>query len=284
MRLVQHIRLLNYYSQNNQIDEYFTNNKPASRRTILKRFHQLTASLVLSLCISTASAATLEEAKAAIQAKDFKTAAAIYNELAEKGDAKAQYNLGLMYSRGDGVKQNFNEALKWYRLSAEQGFAEAQYNMGVILLRPEWVKADYEESINWYTKAAEQGHLRSQVALGVAYLRGEVVQYDPVAAQRWFMIASEQDDKEAQFDLASMYLELEGPDRNMVLGYMWLLISTDYGKPQVKPNYSAEKRIRFVESKLTPEQIAEGKKLADECLAKQLKGCASSEFKRVSAN
>ena len=250
----------------------------------MNRFYPLTAALLLSLWLPAASAATLEEAKAAIQAKDFKTAAAIYHELADKGDAKAQYNLGLMYSRGDGVKQNFNEALKWYRLSAEQGFAEAQYNMGVILLRPEWVKADYAESIRWYTKAAEQGHLRSQVALGVAYLRGEVVQYDPVAAQKWFTIAAEQDDKEAQFDLSSMYLELESPERNMVLGYMWLLLSADYGKPATKRNYKAEKRIRFVESKLTPEQIAEGKQLADECLAKQLKGCAANPFKPVSTS
>ncbi|HWT28122.1 MAG TPA: tetratricopeptide repeat protein [Methylophilaceae bacterium] len=250
----------------------------------MNRTYPTMAALTLLLCLSNANAATLEDARQAIEAHDFKTASTIYHELADQGDAKAQYNLGLMYSRGDGVKQNYNEALKWYRLSAEQGFAEAQYNAGIILLRPEWVKPDYAESIKWYTKAAEQGHLRSQVALGVAYLRGEVVRYDPEAAQKWFTTAAEQGDKEAQFDLSSMYLELEGPDRNMVLGYMWLLISSDAAHGEAKRNYKAEKRIRFVESKMTPEQIAEGKKLAQECVAMQLKGCAANPFKAVAAS
>ena len=41
--------------------------------------------------------------------------------LAEQGDADAQYNLGLMYYRGDGATQNYAEAVRWYRLAAEQG-------------------------------------------------------------------------------------------------------------------------------------------------------------------
>jgi TPR repeat protein len=34
-------------------------------------------------------------------------------ELAEQGDAKAQYNLGYMYREGKGVEQDFKEAVKW---------------------------------------------------------------------------------------------------------------------------------------------------------------------------
>ena len=40
--------------------------------------------------------------------------------LAEKGDASAQYNLGLMYIRGHGVEQDFNEAFKWTKKAADQ--------------------------------------------------------------------------------------------------------------------------------------------------------------------
>ena len=49
---------------------------------------------------------------------------------AEQGDASAQYNLGVMYDRGDGVDQDYQEALKWYRLAAKQGNAEAQRDLG----------------------------------------------------------------------------------------------------------------------------------------------------------
>ena len=46
---------------------------------------------------------------------------------AQKEDAKAQYELGVMYSQGEVVKNDDLEAFKWYKKSAEQGFAEAQY-------------------------------------------------------------------------------------------------------------------------------------------------------------
>ncbi len=57
-------------------------------------------------------------------------------QAAEQGDAKAQFNLGVMYSDGRGVPQNDAEAVKWFRLAAEQGDASAQYNLGGVLPRP----------------------------------------------------------------------------------------------------------------------------------------------------
>ena len=46
---------------------------------------------------------------------------AAIRQAAEQGHADAQYNLGLMYDRGDGVPENDAEAVKWYRMAAEQG-------------------------------------------------------------------------------------------------------------------------------------------------------------------
>lgn len=221
-------------------------------------------------------AETLDEAKAAIDAGDYDTASAIYKNLAAQGDAKAQYNLGLMYSYGDGVKEDRAEALKWYRASAEQGFIDAQYKLGTILLRREWGTPDYAESIKWYTRAAEQGHERSQLDLGVAYLRGEIVDYDADAAQKWFIKAAGQGNHEAQFDLGNMYLRIEGPERNAVLGYMWLLISSDFG---ANPDSRRTKMLYFTGSKMTPGQISESTQLAHECLARQLKDCPAGSFK-----
>ena len=50
---------------------------------------------------------------------------------AEQGHARAQYNLGVAYSNGEGVEQDYVEAVKWWRLAAEQGIADAQYNLGI---------------------------------------------------------------------------------------------------------------------------------------------------------
>ena len=45
---------------------------------------------------------------------------------AAQGNAQAQYNLGFMYKHGNGVKQDYAEALRLYRLAAQQGLAAAQ--------------------------------------------------------------------------------------------------------------------------------------------------------------
>lgn len=67
---------------------------------------------------------------------------------AEQGDAGAQYDLGLMYDNGQGVAQNYKEAVKWYKHSAEQGHAEAQNALGIVYANGQSVSQDYEEAVN----------------------------------------------------------------------------------------------------------------------------------------
>jgi len=45
---------------------------------------------------------------------------------AEAGDASAQWNLGLMYDNGTGVKENDEEAVRWFRLAADQGHVQSR--------------------------------------------------------------------------------------------------------------------------------------------------------------
>jgi len=52
--------------------------------------------------------------------------------LADQGDAKAQYELGVRYAHGYGVSRDDQEAAKWYRQAAEQGEADAQHALGVM--------------------------------------------------------------------------------------------------------------------------------------------------------
>ena len=52
---------------------------------------------------------------------DYATAHKEWLALAQGGDAFAQYALGGMYQHGQGVPQDYKEAVKWYRLAAEHG-------------------------------------------------------------------------------------------------------------------------------------------------------------------
>ncbi|MDP6526635.1 MAG: tetratricopeptide repeat protein, partial [Kiritimatiellia bacterium] len=79
----------------------------------------------------------------------------------EQGDAEAQaeaqLKLGLTYSLGHGVAQDYAQALKWYRKAAEQGLAGAQYFLGASYYRGQGVAQDYAQALKWYNLAAAQG-------------------------------------------------------------------------------------------------------------------------------
>jgi uncharacterized protein len=109
---------------------------------------------------------------------------------AEEGDAEAQYNLGRMYARGEGVPKDPAEAVKWYRKAADQGQASAQINLGKMYANGEGVPKDASEAVKWYRKAAEQGIDTAQYGLGLMYALGEGVPKDYVEAYRWANLAA----------------------------------------------------------------------------------------------
>lgn len=95
----------------------------------------------------------LSDATGAYAAGDYAKAAKLYGPLAEKGNAEAQYNLGVMYRAGRGVPQDYQKARKWYRLAAEQGNALAQFNLGWMYAGGKGVPQDYVQSHMWFNIA-----------------------------------------------------------------------------------------------------------------------------------
>lgn len=77
--------------------------------------------ILLFLQSAPATAGPLEDANAAIKRRDYATAARIIRPEAERGDANAQYNLGLFYDNGLGVPQDHIRAYMWLSLAAAQG-------------------------------------------------------------------------------------------------------------------------------------------------------------------
>ncbi len=116
--------------------------------------------LVLTIAILIGLAAPawagFAEGFAAYERGDYATALREFRPLAEQGDAVAQYNLGIMYSKGQGVAQDYAEAVKWYRKAADQGNADAQNNLGHMYSKGRGVSQDDAEAVKWYRKAAKQ--------------------------------------------------------------------------------------------------------------------------------
>lgn len=130
-----------------------------------------------------------------------------WQRLANKGDAQAQFNLGVIYYRGKGISQDYVEAVKWFREAAKQGEPRAQLNLGVAYIKGEGVPQNHGEAVEWFRKAAEQGIVSAQFNLGVAYIKGEGVSQNHEKAIKWFEKAAKQGEATAQFVLGMYYYE-----------------------------------------------------------------------------
>jgi TPR repeat protein len=73
-----------------------------------------------------------------------------------EGNADAQYSLGVLHAKGEGVTQDYQEAIKLFRLSVEQGHAYPQSSFGWMYQNGQGVTQDYKEAVRWYRLAAEQ--------------------------------------------------------------------------------------------------------------------------------
>jgi TPR repeat protein len=130
------------------------------------------------------------EGIAAYQRGDYEASAQWFRKAADQGIAAAQYNLGNMYAKGQGVPQDYALAVEWWRRAADQGLAAAQFNLGLMYYRGDGVPQDHAQAAQWFRKAADQGNADAQFNLGLMYYRGEGVPQDHVAAHMWFNLAA----------------------------------------------------------------------------------------------
>jgi S1-C subfamily serine protease len=197
----------------------------------------------------------LQDGLDAFQKQDYKTAYKFWLPLAEQGNAKAQFNLGLMYNNGQGVPQDYKEAVKWYRLSAEQGDAKAQLLLGAMYDKGQGVPQDYKEAVKWYRLAAEQGDANSQLLLGIIYDEGEEIPQDHKEAIKWYRLAAEQGHANAQQNLGVMYYNGQGVPQDYALAHMWFNLCGSGGAEDCR------KKRNLVEGQMTPSQIEKAQEL-----------------------
>jgi len=223
------------------------------------------------LTTSPTQANTLEEAKQKLAEKDFAAAHAIYLSLANQNDAKACYNLGLMYQDGDGVAKNLDEAVKWYTKSADLGYKEAQYTLGALVFQRQIHSISYPQAVTYYEQAAKQGHVKSQLNLGMLYVRGDVIAQDLPAAVQWLSLAASNNNSEAQGYLAQLYQQGAGVEQDTVKAAMWLMLATQNEDKRFLNRHT--KMLSYLSAQMTEEQKTAAKQLAAQCNSQQLKGC-----------
>ncbi|HJT86268.1 MAG TPA: metallophosphoesterase [Bryobacteraceae bacterium] len=248
--------------------------------------------LTLTLLLALPAAADFVAGLDAFDHGDYAAALKQWQPIAERGDANAEYNLGLLYALGKGVPQNYQTAAEWYRKAAEQGVAAAEYNLGVLYANGQGVSKSPGDAINWFTKAAQQGIAEADASLGDLYHDGSPPNY--ANAEEWYRKAAAQGIASAQFSLGLMhdlgegvpqdydeairwyrqaadagyapaltnlgilYYNQQGVKRDLLEAYAWLERAQKLNDPR------AGELLRATAKRMTPKQIRQAQARADE--------------------
>lgn len=152
----------------------------AMRRNLL-----LTSALVLSLAAPFAAAGPQEDTEQA--EKEFARgnlvmSMSLWKKAAEAGYAPAQARYGDILDKAE----EDVEAVAWFRKAAAQGNAAGEYGLGEMYAKGEGVKQDIQQAHDYIERAAAKGHLPAMLAMREMYKNATLgMTADPVKAAEW---------------------------------------------------------------------------------------------------
>ena len=177
-------------------------------------------------------------------------------ESAQGGDADAQYEVAIMYLKGRGVEQDFDETLRWLEKAAgngneqassklrriqaqkkkfaaalkraESGDSKAQYNTGMMYLKGRGVKLDAAKGTQWLEKAAAQSHEKAITRLAILLLKGEGGASDYNRAHQ-LLDSISGSSALAQYYLGELYSSGRGVPRDFEVAVGWYRKAAENG-------------------------------------------------------
>lgn len=192
----------------------------------------------------------LEWAKFVIRNRDernYVDAYSVFIREARTENPDAEYCLGLMYARGQGIDKDYQAALSWFQKAYDHGCsssgyylgkmylsgigaekdpakaqkfleaiadrdARAMYELGLLHFTGKDMPRDLKKSAEWMQKGADAGNAEAQFVLGQFYKTGAGVGKDLEEAVRWLTSAALNRHKGAQILLGNMYRTGDGVD------------------------------------------------------------------------
>lgn len=152
-------------------------------------------------------------------------------QIAQQGDAQAQYELALALDYGDGLPRDLEEAAAWYAAAANQGHAEAQNSLGSLYQAGDGLARDDVRAASWYRKAADQGHAEAANNLAYLYDLGLGVEEDNRLAAELYERAAERGSVRAMLNLGVLLSQgQEGLAEDFVEACKWLELARFYSQ------------------------------------------------------
>lgn len=116
------------------------------------------------------------------------------------------------------------------REDARRGDTGAQFLLGFLYANGQGLKQDYRNAVRWYTQAAERGHIEAQISLGMMFSEGQGVDRDIRQAIRWYEMAAARGNCDVLMILAEVFAGSGGQSGNLEESYKWMLLAEANGR------------------------------------------------------
>ena len=150
-------------------------------------------------------------------------------QLADAGDAYAQYIIGTAYRDGGLLIPDTAKAQKFLECAAKQEIDAAQYALGKLYLSDDADVHDSAKGIYWLKRSADNGNNYAAYRLGKEYLSGKNTIKDAETAVSYLRQAADNGSTYAQYLLGKLTLMGEGVPKNMDAAYEWFAAARDNG-------------------------------------------------------
>ena len=151
--------------------------------------------------------------------------------LANKGDAEAQYHVGMMYNNGIGTQQDPRQAFEWFQKSTASNDPLGAYKLGCYYdgQGAGIVATDPTEALKYKLVAAKAGYMLAQYDVALIYGRQENFE----EAFKWSKMAGDQGYPRALYHLSGLYFQGKGAPKDLALAYAYFKLSKVPPKKQV---------------------------------------------------
>lgn len=178
--------------------------------------------------------------------RDPKKGVELFTIAAERGDAVAQFDLGLAYDDGVGVEEiDWDKAAYWYERAAKGGETNAMFNLAVLLKmglvgfgskENRDREQDKRQAVYWLRKVAKRGEINAISKLGECYFHGEGVRRNRPLGFKMMQQAAEQGYGHAQYNLSLLYLHGDYVEKDFDKEFFWLQKAVENGCPEAYNN------------------------------------------------
>jgi uncharacterized protein len=154
----------------------------------------------------------------------------LFKKSSEQGDERGIRNLASCHLHGIGTEKNYEEGLRWMKIYGEKS-PDSMFGVGELFMKGESLKQDNKEALKWFIRAANQGVPEFQWAVGQLYTEGEIVEKNPKKEAEWYEKAARANHPLSQFQIGLAKISGRGVKKNEKEGVDWLKKSSKNGYP-----------------------------------------------------